>query len=201
MPCCRKHFHEEATEEATEDASEESGDEENISDEESSKDGGQWVLGGIKWPPDAKESEEWPLATSLASRCLMFSSCLGGICAVLALYMFDQWFLSFLAFLCTFCSLNYWRKAELGCRRDLDFTVAGIVFVISVWLSFDCAFQRLYLAVLGVSVVLFTLAVTLWTLRCKWWFVVHMVFHCTTFTANIILYAGRHQIQLQKHEL
>merc|ERR1719265_1223803 len=72
--------------------------------------------------------------------------------------------------------------------------------MISVVLSFTCAFQRLYLTVLSVAVFLFVSAVTLWTLRVRWWFVVHMGFHCVACTSNVILYAGRYQSALERDD-
>ena len=113
------------------------------------------------------------------SKFLLYSSFLIGISAFIA-YIMNDLYISVYLFLLFLTSINYWRKAEYGLRRNIDLTVVsiGAIYTLLYLFLLKDEFHRVGLLIIFFCCFLFfILEHILCYLGSAKWIVFHMALH------------------------
>jgi hypothetical protein len=113
------------------------------------------------------------------SKFLLYSSFLLGISAFIAYIMNDIYITSYLLIL-FLSSINYWRKAEYGLRRNIDLTVVsiGALYTLLKLFLLKSEFHRVGLLIITLCTMLFFISEhILFYLDSPKWIIFHMALH------------------------
>jgi hypothetical protein len=111
---------------------------------------------------------------------LIISSCFFIIPALIA-FTKKIFFLSILSTITTIVSVNYWRNAIVGFRRNMDLITAKVSFIIYFTVGIFCIKDiKLYtIGIPGVFAIgfFYYMSNKYWKLNSKLWIYFHMLFH------------------------
>jgi hypothetical protein len=133
---------------------------------------------------------EFPLNKNY-SKFLFYSSFMIGISSCLAYYMQDT-ILTIFLFLLFLTSINYWRKPELGLRRQIDMFLCGFctIYFIVVSFLFLPEFNRIMYINTAICVGIFYICeYVLCFFKSVKWIIFHMAMHIYTAFFPVIVFS------------
>jgi hypothetical protein len=133
---------------------------------------------------------EFPLNQNY-SKFLFYSSFMIGISSCIAFYMEDT-ILTIFLFLLFLTSINYWRKPELGLRRQIDMFLCWIstFYFVTVSFLFLPEFNRVMYVNTAICVGIFYLCENiLCYVRSVKWIIFHMAMHIYTAFFSVIVFS------------
>ena len=118
---------------------------------------------------------------------LVLSSCFFLVPAIYAFLHAHTILYGFLSIFTTICSINHWRCAEDGYRRQIDRVVAIIAFII--YFVTGCIYFPIYLSILTFTTIGLSFATSnyLSKIHHEYWALVHVLFHLSVSITKIII--------------
>ena len=90
-----------------------------------------------------------------------------------------------------FTSINYWRKPDYSCRRNIDMVCVKSSIIINIIIAYNSQYYKIYYPLLFVASSCYPISIIFYKRKNYWASVYcHAILHVLGNLSNIILYSG-----------